>query len=188
MFLKKILILSVVLLFSVSSFAKEKSFPEMSLFHLDSSWTNDNNKTLKLKSLENEVSIMAMVYTTCQHTCPMIMSKILDVKRKLPKDISKKVKMVLVSFDPERDTPENLKKYREKRKLNSQWILLTGKDSGIRSLAAVLGVNYKDEGDGIFSHSNVISVVNKEGVVVERIDSLQQPIDGMVKKIIKAVK
>jgi protein SCO1/2 len=91
--------------------------------------------------------------------------------------------MALISFDPRGDTPAALNAYKQKRALDDNWILMTGKKSGIRQLAAVLGVSYKEESPGVFSHANVLSVIDRQGVIVSQINQLNGRTDDMVAKI-----
>ena len=84
---------------------------------------------------------------------------------------------VLVSFDTVRDTTEVLAKYRAQRALDGQWIVLRGDDDAVRELAALLGVKYKQEADGMFSHSNVITLLNREGEIVHQRQGLKGGLD-----------
>lgn len=186
--MKSLASLLFILVLSTPSFAKKSEWPEMSIFHLSSGWKNETGKDFKLEKLQGKLTVMAMVYTTCKHTCPMITSKLIDIQRKIPKKLQKNVQLSLVSFDPERDTPEVLNSYKKKRNLGSEWTLLTGSSAAIRELAAVLGVNYKKEKNGDFSHSNIITLLNKKGEVVEQIPDLSKSTDKLSKKIIELLK
>ncbi len=184
--MKLLSVFFISLLFCVCSFAKSavtEKWPEMSLFHLDGQWKNHNNEDFTMKDFEGKVVIMTMVYTSCQHTCPIITSKVKKLQRSLPRKLRKKVLIAMVSFDPENDTPAALGKYKKSRKFSDQWIFLTGKDKGIRELAAVLGVSFKKGESGGFSHSNIISVLNKKGEVVDQVTSLDESTKGLTLKI-----
>lgn len=177
-------IIMLTLLFS-GMLQAGNDWPEMSIFHLDSNWKNDLGQDMKLKKMAGDVTLVSMVYTSCEHTCPMIVSKLLRVKKALPKAAQKNLKMVLISFDPERDTPKALHAYKQKRGLGDNWTLMSGEKSGIRQLAAVLGVSYKEESKGVFSHSNVLSVIGPNGEVASHIEGLNASTDDMVQKIVQ---
>lgn len=184
----KIFFLCCVFFIGSLGVAKGKSWPEKSLFHLDSQWQDHSAKKVQLTHLSGKMSLVAMVYTTCKHTCPMIISKMISIQNKIPVRHRKNINMTLISFDPGRDTPQHLNKYRAKRKLSQEWVLLTGTPNGTRSLAAILGVNYKEEENGDFSHSNIISLVNQDGVVVSQITNLRQSTDEVVSEMLKNIK
>lgn len=168
----------LVILFSIIEFtifipfAVAEDWPEMSIFHLDSEWTNQEGENVLLESLSDKPMVIAMVYTSCQHSCPMITSKIADIRKSIPEKLQSNARYVLISFDPERDTPDSLKAYKARRKLDNNWLLLTSNKRNIRQLAGVLGVNYKLMKDGEFSHSNIISLVDNKGVVLSQVNGL----------------
>ncbi|MDD3458510.1 MAG: SCO family protein, partial [Weeksellaceae bacterium] len=98
----------------------------------------------------------------------------------------KKVRLVLVSIDPETDTPEKMEEY---LKLNDfvgeQWLFLRSDESSTREFANVLSVKYKQISPIDFSHSNIISVFSDRGVLTfqkEGLDSDVSEIVGEVKK------
>lgn len=182
---KRFLLLVFVCFFVNDSQARDKDFPSESIFHLKDEWKNDQNKTFYLKNFSGKPTVFAMVYTSCQHTCPMITSKVQEVENELPKKMRGKINLALISFDPKRDTPQKLSKYKKKRKLGNQWSLLTGTESSARKLAAVVGVNYKKEGDADYSHSNIVTLIDANGVIVEQIKDLSKDTTSMKNKIKK---
>ena len=108
-------IISIFLLFSFFyNTSTASDFPEMSIFHLNSEWISDSGNKTSLKSMSNKVTVIAMAYTSCKHTCPMIISKMQDIERSLKKELRGKIHFAILSFDSKRDTPEVLKKYKEK--------------------------------------------------------------------------
>jgi protein SCO1/2 len=49
--------------------------------------------------------------------------------------------------------------------LNSNWILLHGNKETVRTLSVLLNVQFEKDADGNFSHSNLISILDKKGVL-----------------------
>lgn len=168
----------VFLLCGVGSLA----FAKASLYALQSEWKNQNDKVVHLKDFTGQKIILGMVYTGCPNTCPLTVVRI----QKLLKDSkSKKVKVVLASFDTKGDRPDVLKEFMKNRKLNEdQWTMMTAeKDATVRELAVVLGINYKELEDGEFSHSNVLTLLSKDGVIMETLEGLQSNPDKFIKAI-----
>ena len=52
---------------------------------------------------------MVMIYTSCKASCPRLVSDMRDIESQVPKNLSNNVKYILVSIDPETDSPERLK-------------------------------------------------------------------------------
>ena len=90
--------------------------------------------------------------------------------RGLPEDAD--INFVLVSFDPERDTVEQLQAYREAHGLGDEWTLLSSEDVDVRTLAALLDVRYRFEADGNIAHTNLITLLNAGGEIIGRQEGL----------------
>lgn len=60
---------------------------------------------------KDTVTLVYMGYTHCPDICPTTMSDIGSTMKKLSPDVSSKVKVVFVTSDPARDTPEVLRKW-----------------------------------------------------------------------------
>jgi len=68
------------------------------------------------------------------------------------------VRFVAVTFDPENDTPEALRKYADQMGIDaSGWHVLRGEEAVTHDIAAQYGVNVVNMGDGQFVH-NVTSL------------------------------
>jgi len=64
--------------------------------------------SFKVKT-EGFVTLLFFGYTYCPDICPIHMANIGAVLRTLTPDVANKVKVVMVTTDPERDTPERLR-------------------------------------------------------------------------------
>lgn len=176
-----------LLLLAFSPRALADEFPGNSVFHLKGTWLDVEGKEIHLSKLKGNTLVLAMIYTSCQYSCPLIIEEISRIKRKVPESASSRTRYVLVSFDPLRDSPGALKAYAEKRKLDlSSWTFLTAKsDDPVRELSAVLGVNYKKTGSE-FAHSNIITILNGKGEIVFSKPSIGQQIEEAAQAIAKA--
>ncbi len=148
---------------------------DRSLYLLDSTWTSDVGRKVKLGVLRGRPQVLAMVFTRCESACPIIVDDLQRIQRTLAPELRDRVDFVLVSFDTERDTPEALRAYRQQMHLGTDhWTLLTGRPDDVRELAVLLGVNYQRDARGQFAHSNVITVLNAEGEIIHRQVGLNQ--------------
>lgn len=135
-----------------------------SIFVLDSKWQNQDGKELYLKDLKGKNLVMVMIFTSCQTACPLLVADMKSIEAKIDKKVLKETSFVLISIDPENDTPEVLKKYAQKENLDrAPYTLLRGDLESTRELANVLAVKYKQITPIVFSHSNIITVFNKNG-------------------------
>jgi protein SCO1 len=153
--------------------AVSEEVPEMSVFNLPATWTTQDNKDIELKDLRGKVLVMVMIYTSCKAACPRLVADMRNIEKQVPEKDLNKVQFIMVSIDPETDTPQNLKKFSEENVMqDSHWMFLRGTPEDTREFAAVLAVSYKKITPIDFSHSNIISVFNKQGVMVHQQEGL----------------
>ena len=142
-------------------------FSEKSLYSLDSTWTADVGKEVKLEALRGRPQVMALFFTRCQHSCPLIVNDMKEIEKGLPASVRSKVDFLLVSIDPERDTPEALRAFRDKHGLSIEhWSLLRGKAEDVKKLADLVGFRYLPGSNLQYAHSLLISVLNPAGEIV----------------------
>ncbi|CAM5506213.1 SCO family protein [Streptomyces avidinii] len=77
-------------------------------------------------------------YTHCPDVCPLTMSNIAVAKKALPKADQDKLRVVFVTTDPERDTPESLGSWL--KALDPEFTGLTGDFATIQAAARTLGI------------------------------------------------
>jgi protein SCO1/2 len=152
-------------------------FSKESIYQLDASFTDDSGKTVALGSLRGRPVVVAMFFASCGYACPLTVTDLLAIQGRLPADLRREAAFVLVSFDVARDTTAVLAKYRATRGLDAQWTLLRGTDDSVRELAALLGVKFKQEVDGAFAHSNLVTILNREGEVAHQRVGLKGGLD-----------
>ncbi len=156
------------------------TFSKGSIYQSDVTFTDDTGRAVALGSLRGRPVVLDMFFASCGYACPLTVTDMLAIQDRLPAELRSQAVFVLVSFDTVRDTTEVLAKYRAQRGLDGQWIALRGGDDAVRELAALLGVKYKQESDGMFSHSNVITLLNREGEVVHQRLGLKGGLDEAV--------
>ncbi|GGW48011.1 SCO family protein [Arenibacter certesii] len=146
---------------------------DLSIYNLPSVWTTQNNEEIELKELHGDVVVMVMIYTSCQSACPRLAADMRNIEKQIPADKKDNVTLVLVSIDPETDTPERLTAFAKENKMESdKWVLLRGSEANTREFAAVLAVNYKKISPLDFSHSNIISVFDQGGELAHQQEGL----------------
>lgn len=155
-----------------------------SVYHSSAVWTNHRNESVELSDFTGHPVIVVMVYGNCTQVCPILIRDARRVFEGIDGSLRTNVRVAVVTFDPENDTPERLMKYAEEYGLNlPQWHFLTGAPTQIRELAMLLGVEYTKKSDGHFAHSNLVTVLDQKGVIAERMTSLNQPVEKAVRFI-----
>lgn len=141
---------------------------EFSVYDLDAQWHDQQGLPVKLRYLAGRPRLVALVYTSCAYACPRIMKDMKRIEGEL-RAAGEDAGFVLISIDPERDTPPRLLEYATSTRLDpNDWTLLTGTEDAVLELAALLGVRYRRISDTDFEHSNVITLLDAEGRIVHR--------------------
>ncbi len=155
-----------------------------SLYQLDAKWTDDAGRTVKLASLRGQPVVVAMFFASCEYACPVLVNDLQRLRAALPADVREKTRFVLVSFDTARDTTAVLAAYRAKASLDAGWTLWRGDATDVQDLAMLLGVKYKQDARGQFSHSNLFTVLNLGGEIAHQHPGLQGDISEAAKAVI----
>ncbi|MGE0175150.1 MAG: SCO family protein [Oligoflexales bacterium] len=185
----KNIIVAISLGSSALAFSAEESFPDESVFHLTGSWQNADGQKLTLSSLSGKTLVVAMIYTSCQFSCPLIVQEMERVRIQVKDAPADAVRYVLISMDPVRDTPTVLQTFAKKRKLDPlQWLLLTAStEDQIREFSTVIGVSYKKAGED-FAHSNLITVIDRDGVIRFSKPTLGQQVVETAQAVVRSIK
>lgn len=164
---------------------KADDFSE-SIFQLNSDWENQNGETLKLADLKGKTLVMVMIYTSCKTACPRLTGEMREIEKSLGDYDTDKIRLVLVSIDPEVDTPETMRDYLDQNDFSGeQWLFLRSSETATREFANVLSVKYKQISPIDFSHSNIISVFSDKGVLVYQKEGLSVDTSEVTKEINK---
>lgn len=142
---------------------------EFGIYELASRWSDQKGDSMQLGALAGRVRVVAMVYTSCAATCPLIIADLKRIESAIAPQQRDAIGFVLVSLDPWRDTPGRLAEWADKVALDpSRWTLLSGNDDSVRELAVVLDVRYQRQPDGELAHTNGLVVTDKAGRIAYR--------------------
>ncbi|GAB4296255.1 MAG: hypothetical protein Kow0098_19280 [Ignavibacteriaceae bacterium] len=102
---------------------------------------SDSAKVTFPDFISGRTTLIGFIYTNCPDICPLTTNNMQLVQKQLAEEGIDKINFVLISFDPERDTPFVLKKYAEIRKLDTQnWHLVTGEKNNLNRVLDLFDV------------------------------------------------
>ena len=117
-----------------------------------------------LQLASGELAIVSFVYLSCAEACPLATAMLHRLDGELAKspDLSSRVVLVTVSFDPPRDTPEKMRGLRAAIAPRGRWRFLTAKnEQALRPVLADFGqdaVRIPDGADASDSLRHVLKV------------------------------
>ncbi len=100
--------------------------------------TTDGRPFSLRRDTEGYLTLLFFGYTHCPDVCPLHMANIAAVLRKLPPAMADSVKVVVVTTDPARDTPETLRAWLDH--FDGRFIGLTGTQQEIDAAEETAGV------------------------------------------------
>ncbi|AMS15054.1 cytochrome c oxidase assembly protein [Pseudomonas chlororaphis] len=77
----------------------------------DVKMTDQEGQPVVLNELKGKWSLLFFGYTFCPDICPTTLAQLRQIKSELPKEAVDNLQVMLVSVDPNRDTPQQLKQY-----------------------------------------------------------------------------
>lgn len=107
--------------------------PDFTLTDTDSEAFDIPNET------EGYVTLMYFGYTNCPDICPTHMQDIAATLQKMSEEQRAQVKVLFVTTDPERDTPERLREWLDL--FNEDFIGLTGTEEQLADIQRAVGTN-----------------------------------------------
>jgi len=112
-------------------------------------------------------TVISMFYGSCPAYCPMLITATQVYESGLDEPSRARLRVLLVSFDAARDTPERLTELARLHRTDpDRWIFASANEPDARRIAALLGFHYRRLPDGSFDHSQIITLVDSHGRVV----------------------
>ncbi|HJL96349.1 MAG TPA: SCO family protein [SAR86 cluster bacterium] len=134
---------------------------QLSDFHLIS----DQNIDFVIDDFKGQWNILFFGFTFCPDICPLTMKQLSDVKEELM-DKADRINFYLVSIDPDRDSPENLRTYLDN--FDKEFIGLTGEIDKIYKFSTQVNAPFfpvinSNEENYTVDHSGSLVIINPEG-------------------------
>jgi protein SCO1/2 len=168
--------------------ALHAALPSDSIYQLPVALTDQNGNAFRLDTLRGQPMLISMFFTSCQFVCPMLTDALRDTANKLQPLERERLKVVMVTFDPARDSIAVLKRNAIAHSLtDAQWTLARTDEASTRKLAAVLNIQYKALPDGDFNHTTALILIDSEGRMVGRSAQLGGADPAFVKLVKAAV-
>jgi protein SCO1/2 len=134
----------------------------------DFTLTGSDGQQVRLHDFRDKVVLLYFGYTYCPDVCPATMAELSKAMKELsPKD-REKVQVLMITVDPDRDTPEALGQYLSH--FDPSFLGLTGTDEEIATAAEPFGIYYRKR-DGtvetgyLVDHTATVAAVDKDGTL-----------------------
>ncbi|ODJ94708.1 cytochrome c oxidase assembly protein [Pseudomonas viridiflava] len=112
---------------------QSRSLPSLSM-------NDQNGAPVAVDELKGKWTLVFFGYTYCPDICPTTLAQLRGIRTKLPQETVDNMRVVLVSVDPNRDTPQQLKQYLGY--FDPRYIGLTAPVADIQKLASALSIPF----------------------------------------------
>ncbi|MHA6476943.1 SCO family protein [Stutzerimonas sp. KH-1] len=139
---------------------RERVIPPLTLIDQD-------GQQFDTRSLQGRWHILFFGFTACPDICPTTLSDMRRLFGQLPSDTRERLQLVLITADPARDTPQQLKTYLDYYRAGFSG--LTGEMEQLQQLSRALGLPFvpanETQGDYSVSHSGNLALVGPDGAL-----------------------
>ena len=139
---------------------RERVIPPLTLIDQD-------GQPFDTRSLQGRWHILFFGFTACPDICPTTLSDMRRLFGQLPSDTRERLQLVLITADPARDTPQQLKTYLDYYRAGFSG--LTGAMEQLQQLSRALGLPFvpanETQGDYSVSHSGNLALVGPDGTL-----------------------
>ena len=142
--------------------------PGDSIYQLHPALTDQDGHPYDLAATRGAPVIVSMFYSGCEMVCPVIFETIAQTVKALPPAERARARVLMISFDPGRDTVAVLKATAQRHGCDERWRLVRASEADVRRVAAVLGVQYRKLPSGEFNHSSQILLLDAQGRIAKR--------------------
>jgi protein SCO1/2 len=163
--------LSLVVLLACAAATAAAPAPERTLLAeppraiADFQLTDQSGKTVKLADFRGAPVLVFFGFSHCSTACPTALHLLRQLEREHRADLGK-TRIVIISVDGERDSPEAMKTWLEP--LSASFIGLTGASARVQNIAAGFSAAFykvpgQKAGDYVVEHNSQIFLVDAKG-------------------------
>lgn len=163
----------ISMLVCATAVAQERPAAESeSLYNFAGGLEDHTGAKVKLDVWRGHPVLITMFYSACTSACPIIISSIRRMENGLSPQTRANLRVLLVSMDPARDTPEAMTKILQAHGADpTRWKLARPAPKEVPELAALLGMTCRKNKDGSYAHSAEITLLDERGVIVSRLEA-----------------
>ncbi|MBS4209418.1 SCO family protein [Bacillus sp. FJAT-50079] len=150
---------------------------------------DSNQRIYPITEFEDQYLFITFMYTSCTTVCIELEFNMADVYELIPREyLGNKITFLSISFDPERDDPTTLDRYKDYFYSDGEtWRMARINDQKqLDALLKKFGVIVIPDGSGNFAHNSAFYFVDKQGHLVDVMD--YKNIDEAAAKVIEVLK
>ena len=193
--LEKIGIIAIAKPGQTSPPAPDERFAQIGKDVPDFELTNQDGKRISIKDFRGHPLAITFIYAQCPlpDYCIKMSTSFSDAANKIMAEPEAKdvYRLLSISFDPARDTPEKLRSYglgylgKDAKPDFTVWQLAVGSDKEVRAIADFFGLRYEvDQNDKTqFNHSLRTAVISPDGKVTKIFPGNEWTVNDLIREM-----
>lgn len=149
------------------------ALPADSLYTINIPLETATGATVRLDTYRGHPTLISMFYASCPTACPMLVKDIQAIEDKLDPAARANLRVLLVSLDPSNDDAVMLAEAADRYGIDTdRWTLARTAPEHVRTLAALLSVQYRDLPNGEMNHSSILTALDEQGRIQAQMEGL----------------
>lgn len=141
-----------------------------------------DGQEVAISDYRGQLVVMYFGYTFCPDVCPLTMAKLAEAREQLGED-AEQVQVVMITVDPERDTPQTVHDYVQR--IDPSFVGLGGTPEQLAQVATKLGIFVQQQPGSeaagyLVDHTSSVLVLDQEGAL-----RLVLPFDMTVEQVLE---
>jgi protein SCO1/2 len=137
-----------------------------SVFDEPDTWTDETGRPVVFAQWRGRPLVLTAFFTQCRATCPRTIARLRTIYD-AARGGTPAPEFVLVTLDPERDTPDRLRRFKAESGLPASWHLVVGSVDATRAILDLLDVHVLAS-DAHIVHDGRIAVFDPQGRLAHR--------------------
>lgn len=136
---------------------------------------------VRLSEFQGKVVAINFVYTHCllPNYCFRMSDNFRRLQKRFAADLGRDLVLLTITFDPEHDTPDVLKKYAKTWNANpASWHFLTGPPAAVTKVCRRFGMAFFPD-EGLMTHSLHTVIIDRQGKLVTNLEGNQFTADQL---------
>ena len=124
----------------------------------DQAWLDEEGATFSLSEVEGTPIVLSLFYTDCTNTCNLTIERFKQIDEKYSA-ANIHAQFILLTLDPENDTPQVLQTFRKERApAKPYWHLLSSDEQTVTQVARQLGYDFMRLDDHVFHRMRIFVI------------------------------
>ncbi len=129
---------------------------------------DQHGRPFHLHDFRGQAVVLTFIYTRCPlpNFCPLMSKNFASLQERFRKQMPGRVHLLSISFDPEFDTPETLRRYASLyQQGDTDWTFATGTPQQINAVTSLFGL-IREASNGFINHDLRTALISPEGKLV----------------------